>query len=81
MKLASVADLPHPDALIKSQDVQLFFISVLSIIIEAEKNNVNLKYFKPLILKELDKIHKDTKKTANTFMMVSDDERHRLRKN
>ena len=80
MKLASVADLPHPDALIKSQDVQLFFISVLGIIIEAEKNNVNLKYFKPLILKELDKIHKDTKKTANTFMMVSDDERHRLRK-
>lgn len=80
MKLASVADLPHPHLIIKSPEVQLFFISILEMIIQAEKNYQNLKYLKPLILKELNKIHKDTKKTAVKFMSVSDEERHRLRK-
>ena len=80
MKLASVADLPHPDSSIQSQEVQLFFVSVLGIIVQAEKNHENQKYLKPLILKELDKIHKDTKKTASQFLSVIDEERHNLRK-
>ena len=40
----------------------------------------SIKLHKPLILQELNKIHKDTRKIAQHFMSIPDEDRHKLRK-
>ena len=80
MHLSKVADLPHPQIFLKEQKFQLFLISTLLLIVHLGRLDSNIKLLKPLILQELNKVHKDTKKSADHFMSIQDDERHKLRK-
>jgi inorganic triphosphatase YgiF len=80
MHLSTVADLPHPKTLLRQQKFQLFLISTLMLVVSLERLDSNIKLLKPLILQELDKIHKDTHKVAKKFMEIEDEERHKLRK-
>jgi CHAD domain-containing protein len=80
MHLSTVADLPHPKILLRQQKFQLFLISTLMLVVSLERLDSNIKLLKPLILQELDKIHKDTHKVAKKFMEIEDEERHKLRK-
>lgn len=80
MNLSSVNDLPDPKTILQSKNFQLFCLSIIGMAIFQEKLPPESKRLKPLLIQELDKVLKDTKKLANSFMEIADERRHKLRK-
>jgi triphosphatase len=80
MNLSSVNDLPDPKTILESKNFQLFCLSIIELALIQEKIPQETKRLKPLLIQELDKVHKDTKKLANIFMDIPDERRHKLRK-
>jgi inorganic triphosphatase YgiF len=80
MNLSSVNDLPDPKTLLQSKNFQLFCLSIIELSLIQEKIPPETKRLKPLLIQELDKLHKDTKKIAPIFMEIADERRHKLRK-
>jgi hypothetical protein len=61
MNLSSVNDLPDPKTLLQSKNFQLFCLSIIELSLIQEKIPPETKRLKPLLIQELDKLHKDTK--------------------
>jgi len=80
MNLSSVNDLPDPKILLQSKNFQLFCLSTIELSLMQEKVPQETKRLKPLLIQELDKLNKDTKKIAPIFMEIPDERRHKLRK-
>jgi len=80
MNLSSVNDLPDPKTLLQSKNFQLFCLSIIELSLIQEKIPLETKRLKPLLIQELDKLNKDTKKIAPIFMEIADERRHKLRK-
>lgn len=80
MNLVSVKDLPHPQQFLKQKSFQLFCLSIVDLSLSLEKMDPLVRRLKPLVLKDLDKVQKDTKKLALNFMNIQDEHRHKLRK-
>ena len=80
MNLSSVNDLPDPKTLLQSKNFQLFCLSIIELSLIQEKIPLETRRLKPLLIQELDKLNKDTKKIAPIFMEIADERRHKLRK-
>lgn len=80
MNLVSVKDLPHPQQFLKQKSFQLFCLSIIDLSLTLAKIDPSIQRLKPLALKDLDKVQKDTKKLALNFMSIQDEQRHKLRK-
>lgn len=80
MNLVSVKDLPHPQQFLKQKSFQLFCLSIIGLSLALAKIDPSIQRLKPLALKDLDKVQKDTKKLALNFMSIQDEQRHKLRK-
>lgn len=80
MNLSSVQDLPHPREFLRDKNFQLFCLSIVQLAITMENIDPQIKQLKRLILLDLDKVQKDTKKVAAEFMTIEDELRHKLRK-
>jgi CHAD domain-containing protein len=80
MNLSSVQELPHPKSCLQTKEFQLFCLSIIELSLLQGKLLPESKNLKRLLLNDLDKVLKDTKKLANTFMEIADERRHKLRK-
>lgn len=80
MNFSSVSDLPDPAILLRSKEFQLFCLSIIELSLSQEKLSPSVKRLKPLLIQDLNRVHKDTKKLATIFMDITEERRHKLRK-